>query len=114
MVQSLVYDLYQLLKQLVHREFGLKHFPENKPGFGYHLDVIGVECYSALICTGHSTRSHGIGPGWGCWRPRVLGSIRDCGDNLNRVASVACILVAFSHSAILLGSCAAPREISVA
>src|SRR5258705_679474 len=69
---------------------------------------------SALICAGHSTGSHGLGPGCGCWRPRVLGSIRLCGDSLSRVASVACILVAFSHSAILSGSCAAPREISVA
>ena len=40
MVQSLVYDSYQLLKQLVHREFGLRHLPENKPGFGYRLDLI--------------------------------------------------------------------------
>ena len=43
MVQSLVFDSYKLLKQLVHREFGLRHLPENKPGFGYRLDVIGVD-----------------------------------------------------------------------
>ena len=46
MVQSLVFDLYQLLNQLVHREFGLRHFPENKPGFGYRLDLIGITCGS--------------------------------------------------------------------
>src|SRR5450755_1071057 len=68
---------------------------------------------SALICAGHSTGSHGLGPGCGCWRPRVLGSIRLWGDSLRRVASVACILVAFSQSTILSGSCAAAREINV-
>jgi hypothetical protein len=121
------------LQKSVHRGFGLGHLPENKPGFGDRSNVIGIEfsdcrkqtaeltiainqrdqLSSALICAGHSLASHGSGPGCGCWRPMVLGSIRLWGDSLSRVASVACILVAFSQSTILSGSCAAAREINV-